>query len=357
MTCPEHNVWRLGLLDKIRERAESFAQHPELNVIFFVDEVSEAIAAMKPNKACADDGLFAEMFQNLPREAILFLTCSLSARASGGGEVGEPSSWYNLSTLLLPKVPRVKSRTQLRPITILPALKKLYSTLLLSRASPHLKPLLSSWNLGCRKGYQALEFIFAVSWSIEKCQDWNDKLWTIKLDLKKAFDGLTHPSLHKTLRDAGVPEEYILAVLRELLGAQLSLRYGDVVSHKIMALIGAPQGDPGSPLYFSSTVDRLLRPLIAKWKTNGVGLTMRVDDTSDPPVHMPLLAWMDDLYLFANSAEEAQQMVRDICMVCEPAGLCLQPTKCTWGTTASDCTQDITVRGEISPPPRTRRGA
>ena len=75
------------------------------------------------------------------------------------------------------------------------------------------------------------------------------------------------------LSDAGVPEEYILAVLRELLGVQLSLRYGDVVSHKIMALIGVPQGDPESPLYFSSIVDRLLRPLIAKWKTNGVGLT------------------------------------------------------------------------------------
>ena len=110
-----------------------------------------------------------------------------------------------------------------------------------------------------------------------------------------------------------------------------------------MALSGVPQG---SPLYFSSTVDRLLRPLIAKWKTNGVGFTMRSDETSDPPVHMPLLAWMDDFYLFANSAEEAQQMVRDICMVCEPAGPCLQPTKCTWGTTASDCAQDIIVRGE-----------
>ena len=124
MTCPEHNVWRLGLLDKIRERAESFARHPELNVIFSVDEVSEVIAAMKPNKACADDGLSAEMLQNLPREAIIFLACSLSARASGGGEVGEPSSWYNLSTLILPKISRVKGRTQLRPITMLPALKE-----------------------------------------------------------------------------------------------------------------------------------------------------------------------------------------------------------------------------------------
>ena len=346
MTCPAHNVWRLGFLDKNWERAETFALHPELNIISSVDEVLEAIAAMKPNMACADDRLFAEMLQNLPREAVLFLACSFSARASGGGEVGGPSSWHSLSTLLLPKIPRVLSRTRLRPISILPVLKKLYSTLLLSRVSPYLKPLLSPWNLGCRKGYQALGFISAVKSSKEKCQEWHEQLWIVKLDFKKAFDSLTHPSLHKTLRDAGVPEEYVLAALRELLGVQLSLRAGDVVSHKIMALIGVPQGDPGSPLYLPSTVDRLFRPLIAKWKTNGVGFTMRSDDTSDPPVHMPLLAWMDDLYLLANSAEEAQQMVRDIPMVCEPAGLRLQPTKCTWGTTASDCTRDITVRGE-----------
>ena len=162
MTCPEHKVWRLGLLDKIRERAETFALHPELNVISSVDEVSEAIAALKPNKACADDGLFAEMLQSLPREAVLFLACSFSACASGGGEVGGPSSWHNLPTLLLPKIPRVKSRTQLRPITIPPVLKELYSTLLLFRVSPYLEPLLSPWNLGCRKGYQALESISTV---------------------------------------------------------------------------------------------------------------------------------------------------------------------------------------------------
>ena len=346
VTSPEHNVWRLGLLDRIRERADSFSQNPELNIVFSVDEVLGAIGALKPNKACADDGVSAEMLQSLPREAVLFLACSFSARASGGGEMGDPSSWQNLSTLLLPKVPRVKQRSQLRPITILPVLKKLYSTLLLSRVSPYLTPLLSPWNLGCRKGYQALELISVVKWSIEKCQEWHAPLWVVKLDFRKAFDSLTHPSLHKTLRDAGVPDEYVVAVLRELLGVQLSLRYGDVVSHKILALIGVPQGDPGSPLYFSSTVDRLLRPLLAKWKANEIGFTMRSDDTSDPPVHLPLLAWMDDVYLFATSAEEAELMVREVCMACEPAGLCLQPTKCTWGTTAQDCTREISVRGE-----------
>ena len=127
---PEHNVWRLGLLDRIRNKAEEFARSPGLNVTFSVTEVAEAIASLKPGKACAEDGVSAEMLQALPRDAVLLLACSFSVRASGGGETGEPTTWYNLSTLLLPKNPHVKGRSQLSPITIFPVLEKLYSKLL-----------------------------------------------------------------------------------------------------------------------------------------------------------------------------------------------------------------------------------
>ena len=40
-------------------------------------------------------------------------------------------------------------------------------------------------------------------------------------------------------------------------------------------------------------------------------------------------------------------MVRDICNACEPAGLSLQPAKCTWATTVPDCTAVISARGQV----------
>ena len=171
-------------------------------------------------------------------------------------------------------------------------------------------------------------------------------LYCIKLDVRKAFDSLSHPALQKTLTDSGVPDDLVSAAFRELLGVELYLKYGDIVSEKVLSLIGVPQGDPGSLLYFASTIDRFLRPLIVRWKAAGVGLTLSSDDVDGEGTHMPLLAWMDDFYLFSTSPEEATRMVRDICNNCEPAGLRLQPAKCTWITTVSDCDAVVIARGQ-----------
>ena len=182
---------------------------------------------------------------------------------------------------------------------------KLYGKLLLGRVAPFLGPLLSPWNVGCRKGFQALELISAVRWTVGRSREWALPLYCIKLDFLKAFGSLARPALEKTLSDAGVPRDHIDAVLRELLGVELHLKYGDVVSDRVLSLIGVPQGDPGSPLYFASTIDRLLRPLLSRWKAAEVGLTLSSDDVEGPGVHMPLLAWMDDLYVFCTSEEDA----------------------------------------------------
>ena len=78
-----------------------------------------------------------------------------------------------------------------------------------------------------------------------------------------------------------------------------------------------------------------------------MGLTLSSDDVEGPGYHMPLLAWMDDLYVFCTSAEETIRMVRDICNACEPAGLTLQPARCTWATIVPDCTATISARGHV----------
>ena len=88
VTSPEHNVWRLGMIDRIRERAEEFARSPELNVTFTANGVAEAIASLKPGKASASDGVSAEMLQSFPQDAILLLAVSFSVRASGGERQG-----------------------------------------------------------------------------------------------------------------------------------------------------------------------------------------------------------------------------------------------------------------------------
>ena len=153
--------------------------------MFSVDDVSTATASLKMGKACAEDGLNAEMLKALSRECLLLLACAFLARASG--DAHEPVSWHLLSAVLIPKGPRISSRKKLRPITILPVLKKLYSNLLLTRVTIDLVNSLSHWNMGCRRGYQALEVISILRWLSERHSEWKMPFYVGKPDFKESF--------------------------------------------------------------------------------------------------------------------------------------------------------------------------
>ena len=106
-TYPGYVVWRSTLRAKLVALFISFTAKPELNICFSVDDVSTAIASLKTGKACAEDGLNAEMLTALNRECLLLLACAFSARASG--DAHEPMSWHLLSAVLIPKAPRISS--------------------------------------------------------------------------------------------------------------------------------------------------------------------------------------------------------------------------------------------------------
>ena len=185
--------------------------------------------------------------------------------------MADSDEWDHLVALLIPKAATTKGCADLRPITLLPALKKLFSLLLLSRVSPLLSEKLHGWSLGCRKGHQALELIHAVRLLCERHREWDKKLCMCKLDSRKAFDSLTHIALERTLRDTGTHENLTLAILREIIQVQVAFVFQDSLSLPVPILNGARQGDPASPLFFSATVERLLAKCVARWLREKTG--------------------------------------------------------------------------------------
>jgi hypothetical protein len=340
---PEATFWRKGLKTRLEERAQAFSRDPKLKVVFSAEEVQSAIDRLSNGKTVPEDGVSSEMLKALDKDAVLLLAVSLSAKASGARDVTH--SWRELTAVLIPKINRVKRVADLRPITIVPTLKKLYSLLLLSKASPQLEEKLSPWNMGCRKSFQALEAVSCLRWAVERSREWQLPLYVAKLDFKKAFDSLSQASLEKTLVDAGVDQDVVLSILEEISEVHVSFTFQGVTSKPLLLLTGVPQGDPSSPLYFCSTVDRLVKPLVSKWKQAGLGFTL--DEGAS--LHLPLLAWMDDLYLLATSARHLESMTRDVCNAFTPAGLTLQPTKCRWSTTQQDCIETVTAMGKLIP--------
>ena len=83
-------------------------------------------------------------------------------------------------------------------------------------------------------------------------------------------------------------------------------------------MAGILQGDPASPLVFTATIDRILRPLIARWARENVGF--KVDGET-----FFVFAWMDDLYIVSGSISNLQTMVSQVSQTFSTVGLALQP--------------------------------
>ena len=210
--------------------------------------------------------------------------------------------------------------------------------MLLDRVRAKLLGFLSEWNMGCRPRFQALELIQTLRRVVERCREWGLPLFMAKLDFAKACGSLIHSALQSTLEQADCDVENIHAVMRETDGVEVTFQLEGVQSDPV-ELTNGLQGDPPSPVYFLATTDRVLKPVVAKWDREKVGLHL-------DGVHMPLVGWMGDLFVLASSPEDLQAMVRQICKACSPTGLELQPTKCQWGTSAPGAEGvSIAVRG------------
>ena len=77
-----------------------------------------------------------------------------------------------------------------RPITVLPAVSKVYERIIQDQIIPFMEPLMSMYLCGFRKGYSKQNALMRL---IEKCREFPDKhghAGALLIDLSKAFDCL-----------------------------------------------------------------------------------------------------------------------------------------------------------------------
>ena len=100
------------------------------------------------------------------------------------------------------------------PICILPALFKLFSTVLYNRLCPRLEQIQSEDQGGFRRAYQALDHLATYRMIEQKCQGWGVKMWIATIDFMKAFDSMKHKTIWDALKPCGIEHEYISLLKR-----------------------------------------------------------------------------------------------------------------------------------------------
>jgi hypothetical protein len=104
--------------------------------------------------------------------------------------------------VLVPKSGHLTNCTNYRSLTLLPALSKLFSNLLLQRLNPRVE--LSDHQYGFRHGHRTADALFSLDAIVRPLVQRGDLTCHIFLDWSKAYDRVMHHAFHAHLADKGV---------------------------------------------------------------------------------------------------------------------------------------------------------
>lgn len=210
-------------------------------------------------------------------------------------------------TYLLPKKGDLEDPKNYRPITCLPTLYKLYTSLLHSKIYKHLEKncIMNIEQKGCIKNSlgskeQLIIDSFILKQAEVKCRN----LSMAYIDYRKAFDSIPHNWLIKTMEIYKVHPDIIQSI------SHLMARWGtQILSNDMKIHIpirrGIYQGDSLSPLLFCLALNPLSTLL------NNTNKGYRVDIKNND-LRINHLLFMDDLKLYAENQTHLKSLITTV---------------------------------------------
>ena len=285
------------------------------------EELQSAISKLKTGKSPDSNGIRAEDIKacnDETRELMRQIFNEIIKRNNF-----TPDEWKKVKIKVIHKKGDVEDVSNYRPICSLPAMYKLFSTILYGRLYPMLDQHQAEDQAGFRKTYQTTDHLATYRMMEQKCQEWGIKMWTATVDFTKAFDSISHNSIWEALKSCNVDHEYV-SFLRKIYKDQKASVQTDEESESFDIQKGSKQGDPMSSLLFNTVLQYSLKNEIQRWqKKKGMGIYLS-DQERDCLTN---LRFADDVMLFATSKEQIRNMMYEFKKATEKVGLRIHPDK------------------------------
>ena len=172
------------------------------------EEIKNVVFCMKALKAPGIDGLHALFYQtqwNVVGDSV----CKLIKDIFSGTEV--PKELNRTLLVLIPKSDNPTSLKLFRPISLCPVIYKTITKLLANRLKAIMPELIGPNQTSFVPGRHITENVVIVQEVIHSMRrkKWRIGQMAIKVDLEKAYDQLSWDFIYETLREIGLPTEFI----------------------------------------------------------------------------------------------------------------------------------------------------
>ena len=164
------------------------------------------------------------------------------------------------------------------------------------------KLVCSDNQFGYRAGSGTDMCIFAFKEIVSHYRRLNTPIYICFIDVKSAFDRVSHWKLFNKLLDRGVSKPIVSMFVHWYTNQSLHVTWGEAVSERFHMSNGIRQGAVASPYFFNVVFDSLNQDLNA----SGVGCHIGFKITNN-------LSWADDLVLITPSVHA----LRDLLTVCD----------------------------------------
>ena len=280
-----------------------------------LDDLRHRITQLARGKAPGDDGVPYEFLKDGPEELLSSVLDAVNALLTRKARM--PADWKGGSIRLLFKKGDPSMCKNYRPVVLLRACYKIYTSILTDRlyniAERH--NLLHDSQEGFRRHHSCGRQAQSLFWAYQEAKRRKESLVVTFLDFANAFNSVDHAALWKWLRTLGVPDVDLLEDIYT--NSYYSAETPHGTTAKIFLTRGTKQGDGLSPLLFSLIFNYLLHALAA----TGVG------HKSTTGLRTPSRAFADDVALVTTSTQDTSALLQVITKFCGWSGMRLNASK------------------------------